>query len=177
MLRANEAELFWHPHLRVSAVILTASPLENASLTFAPTVWPDLRARRAAQDGEHLILGAGRNEHQLWLPEPPIEGSSLDDATPERADAVLRFRRHAAGRGARGDPTRNHSRRRVDLTLRALDGRLSGASYRAIAECLFGPARVAAEPWKSASVRDATIRLVRNGVALMQGGYRKFLRR
>jgi len=169
--------------LRVSVVILTASPLENPSLTFAPTVWPDLRARRAAQDGEHLILGAGRNEHQLWLPDPPIEGSSLaaiiplDDATPERAEAVLRFRRHAAGRGARNDPTKNHSRRRADLTLRALDGRLSGASYRAIAECLFGPARVAAEPWKSASVRDATIRLVRNGVALMQGGYRKFLRR
>ena len=62
-------------------------------------------------------------------------------------------------------------------TLRALDGHLSGASYRAIAECLFGSAQLDAEPWKSSSVRDATIQLVRNGVALMRGGYRKFLRK
>ncbi len=66
---------------------------------------------------------------------------------------------------------------RLVNTLRALDGHLSGASYRAIAECLFGSARLDAEPWKSSSVRDATIRLVRNGVALMRGGYRKFLRK
>ncbi len=66
---------------------------------------------------------------------------------------------------------------RLVNTFRALDGHLSGASYRVIAECLFGSVRVDAEPWKSSSVRDATIRLVRNGVALMRGGYRKFLRK
>lgn len=78
--------------------------------------------------------------------------------------------------------TRGHSRPATPLrdirlvnTLRALDGHLSGASYRVIAECLFGSARIDAEPWKSSSIRDATIRLVRNGVALMRGSYRKFL--
>lgn len=64
---------------------------------------------------------------------------------------------------------------RLINTLRALDGHLSGASYRVIAECLFGSARLNVEPWKSSTIRDATVRLVRNGVALMRGGYRKFL--
>ena len=61
--------------------------------------------------------------------------------------------------------TRGHAKPATPLrdvrlvnTLRALDGHLSGASYRAIAECLFGSARLDAEPWKSSSVRDATIR-------------------
>lgn len=67
--------------------------------------------------------------------------------------------------------------RRAFSLLRALDGHLGGASYRQIAERLFGKARVAADPWKTASIRDATIRLVRGGVALMRGGYHKFLKK
>lgn len=88
----------------------------------------------------------------------------------------MRFWRHANGQRvpAGAAPRR---RQRIDYVLRALDGHLSGASYREIAENLFGPDRVAAEPWKTASLRDATIRLVRSSVALMRGGYRKLLRR
>lgn len=54
---------------------------------------------------------------------------------------------------------------------------MAGASYRDIAESLFGSQRVGEEPWKTSPLRDSTIRLVRGGVALMRGGYRKFLRR
>jgi hypothetical protein len=63
------------------------------------------------------------------------------------------------------------------LTLRALDGRLAGETYRGIARALFGAARVPAGPaWKTHDVRDRTIRLVRTGVDLMQGGYLDLLR-
>jgi hypothetical protein len=55
-------------------------------------------------------------------------------------------------------------------------GERRGATYRAIAEALFGPVRVSAESWKTASVRDNAIRLVRNGTKLMTGGYRDLLR-
>lgn len=55
--------------------------------------------------------------------------------------------------------------------LRALDGRASGAVHREIAIALYGAARVAAEPWKSSSLRDATLRLVRDGQAMARGGY------
>ena len=149
-------------------------------MTFAPSDWPGLRAHRRSSDGEHLILGAGRDEHQLWLPDPPPAGHPLaaiipiDQLTPGRIAATQRFLRaikeQRPGAGTKPNP-------RVVNTLRALDGHLSGAPYRVIAECIFGRSRVAAEPWKTSSIRDATIRLVRSGVALMRGGYRKFLRK
>ncbi len=137
-----------------------------------------MRKRQRASDGEHLVLGTGRNQHQLWLPDPPREGEPLaaviphDKMTLHRAEAAIDFWRFARGRARPAKPLRDI---RLINALRALDGHLSGASYRVIAECLFGSARIEAEPWKSSSVRDATIRLVRNGVALMRGGYRKFL--
>ena len=57
----------------------------------------------------------------------------------------------------------------------ALDGRLAGASYRAIAEALFDPSRITSEPWKTAPLRDTVIRLTRTGFAMMRGGYRNLL--
>jgi hypothetical protein len=42
---------------------------------------------------------------------------------------------------------------------------------------LFGDERVAAGPgWKTHDLRDRTIRLVRTGIELMQGGYLDLLR-
>jgi len=45
-----------------------------------------------------------------------------------------------------------------------------------IAEVLFGTRRIERETWKTSSLRDRTIRLVRGGVDLMRAGYRKLLR-
>jgi hypothetical protein len=142
-----------------------------------------VHVRRTAQDGEHFILRSGRDEHQLWIPDPPLAGSalaaivSLDDDEPRRAAAAMRFWRHATGQRLGADPPTPKRRQRIDHALRALDGHLSGASYRDIAESLFGSDRVAAEPWKTSPLRDATIRLVRGSLALMRGGYRRLLRR
>ena len=61
------------------------------------------------------------------------------------------------------------------LALRALDARLAGASYRAIAEALFDPGRLTSEPWKTSSLRDTVIRLARTGFAMTRGGYRNLL--
>jgi len=41
---------------------------------------------------------------------------------------------------------------------------------------LFGARRVEGEMWKTSSLRDRTIRLVKGGLVLMQAGYRKLLR-
>ena len=61
--------------------------------------------------------------------------------------------------------------------LQAVDGHHEGASYREIAERIFGAERVANAPWKTSAIRDATIDLVKDGVALIAGGYRALLRR
>jgi len=53
---------------------------------------------------------------------------------------------------------------------------LEGASYRTIATCLFGARRVDTEPWKTSSLRDTVIRLVRTGAAMVKGQYRGLLK-
>jgi hypothetical protein len=123
----------------------------------------------------------GPIQHRLWLPLGAREGDPLvcvlplGDAAVIGAQAALAFWRHVAGRRAvpwRRDPRLDRS----TLALRALDGRAGGASYRALAEVLFGPQRVSGQAWKTSSVRDATIRLVRTGFSLMAGEYRRLLR-
>ena len=41
---------------------------------------------------------------------------------------------------------------------------------------IFGVDRVASEPWKTSALRDATTALVREGLAMIAGGYRTLLR-
>jgi hypothetical protein len=55
--------------------------------------------------------------------------------------------------------------------MRALDARQDGASYRAIAEALFGAERLPKRAWNTHDLRNRTIRLVQSGVALMRGEY------
>jgi hypothetical protein len=62
------------------------------------------------------------------------------------------------------------------LALRALDGHIDGASYRVIAEVLFGRKRIPESAWKTHELRSRTVRLVQAGIALMRGGYRALLR-
>jgi hypothetical protein len=98
----------------------------------------------------------------------------LDETEDLGAAASIRFHRHIT----RANPASRTNlapqrQRRLILSLPAPDGRLAGATYRAIAEALFGLARVSAESWKTASLRDSTIRLVRYGTKLMTGGYRR----
>jgi hypothetical protein len=103
----------------------------------------------------------------------------LDTDFATRADAALRLWRLVTGRRRRRPPNRltRQRRRRLVLTLRALDARLAGESYRAIAAGLFGDARIPiGRGWKTHDLRDRTIRLVRAGLELMQGGYLDLLR-
>jgi hypothetical protein len=91
----------------------------------------------------------------------------------------LRLWRLVTGRRRRRPPDRltRQRRHRLVLTLRALDARLAGESYRVIAAGLFTDARIPVGPgWKTHDLRDRTIRLVRAGKELMQGRYLDLLR-
>ena len=183
-LNADEIPVFWLPQLHAATVILVASPTDTAgALPFLPDRWPGRRIERGAEDGLHLMLIDGTSEHRLWLPHPPLEGEPiaalvpLDDDAEIRAAAAARFRRHTFGEAVEPAPRPIRQRRQHRIgSLRALDARLDGATYRAIAESLFGRSRLANEPWKTCSFRDTTIRLVRTGIKLMRGGYLEFLR-
>lgn len=66
---------------------------------------------------------------------------------------------------------------RLCTTLRVLDGRQAGASYRDIAVALFGPDRVN-DDWNAGGdhLKNRIRRAARRGIFLMQGGYRALLK-
>lgn len=181
--RADEQAVFWLPDVHAGCVILTSQTREHReTIRFAPETWATEVVLRHAPDGSYVLLREGRAEHRLWLAKPLSGGVPLaaiiplDESASVRADATIRFWRHATGSKAPIPPVGSGQRlTRLASTLRALDGWQAGASYRSIATALFGSTRVAAEAWKTASVRDTTIRLVRTGIAMMQYGYRKLL--
>lgn len=156
------------------------------AVSYDPARWPGRLDRFADEDGLLLIIEAGDAEHRLWLPGPePLPGTplaailDLDAHAAARADAALRLWRLLSGRPAPRTPARKapgSRSHRLARTLQALDGHLAGATYREIAAAVFGEARLRdADPWRTSSLRGATIGLVESGRALMSGGYRSLL--
>ena len=102
----------------------------------------------------------------------------LDEQTPDRLTAITRFWAAARGWRVPADPRMTHQRqRRARQMLRAVDARATGATYRAIAEALFPRHDIDAASWVGSAIRETTIRLSRDGMKLVRGGYRMLLRR
>lgn len=126
-------------------------------------------------------------EHRLWLrdatPGQPLAAViPLDKDFITRLASLLRFHRRLLGRAAgplpRGWPLTAYRLARLSLILRALDLRDEGATYRRIATALGrdDATRLSASDWKMSASRSFVVRLVRDGIALMNGDYRKLLR-
>ena len=101
----------------------------------------------------------------------------LDLLFEQRASAAVRVWRVLLGRPPGPNPAALSKTRqdRLLLALRALDGRLEGASHREIAQVLFGAPEISGRAWKTHDLRDRTFRLVRFGFDMMGGGYRSLL--
>jgi hypothetical protein len=136
-------------------------------------------------DGTHVVLIEGESAHRLWLRgvslgAPLAALVPLDDNVALRIAGLQRFCRRLTGRPAGPLPQAwtitARLRIRLVLMLRALDAHLARASYREIAQALYGPDVVARYPWKTSSIRGQTIRLVKDAIATMEGRYRKLLR-
>jgi hypothetical protein len=116
-----------------------------------------------------LLSGADSNQPLAAL-------IPLDAEAPERLSSVDRFIKMWKGRSAPDKRLTRMQRTRLGQMLQALDGRSEGASYFDIAHALFGPRRVVASEWPDSSFRYATMRLVRDGQKMIDGGYRQLLR-
>lgn len=161
----EDAPLSWTPQALPTVIGVTATP-------------PTLSGQSPRADARALPYVAG-----LRI-EPPPDGAAdaallpFDEHFPTRAAAALRVWQALTGRKPGRDPQALTAarRNRLVLTLRALDGRRAHASYRQLAEGLFGPLRSRGDAdWNSHDVRDRTIRLARLGVELSRGGYRRLL--
>jgi hypothetical protein len=177
VLPAAQAEVFWRPEVAPGIVI----PFEADAAGLEPPLVrpPSIGAARLAEDGLHVRLVAGlqmllRGEARPEGPLVVVLGFDRDFGL--RVRAVEALQRVAAGRAAPRSRLTPAQRLRLARSLTALDGALRDDSYRQIAETVFGAEAVDREDWRTASVRDATIRLVRTGRGLMRGGYLKLLR-
>jgi hypothetical protein len=164
--------------------VFVARALGGRAAGFEPSAWAGDFTQRSAADGCHMLLRIQGRTHQLFAAEPLEPGApmaavlQLDGDFRARAEAAWRFRRDAGGRQSCGARPKSDPRLdRIRLAIRAIDARASGASYRTLAGVLFGERRVEQEEWKTSSLRDATIRLARAGLQLMERGYLKLLRR
>lgn len=125
---------------------------------------------------------AGPGEFQLSLVNGARAGQPLSAVIP--LDASARGRLSAIDRFIKVQSGRVHpdwrltlaQRRRLALMLRALDGRTEGASHLDLASALFGRRMIDPALWHASSFRYMTLRLVRDGLKMVDGGYRQLLR-
>jgi hypothetical protein len=184
-LVAPDAAVIWRPELVPHSVVLVPAPDGFAGARPFNSNQPAEFATFQGADGRHLVLQDHDGAHRLWLRglRPGAQMAALiplDANVLLRLAGLLRLERHLDGCPAgplpRAWTITARLRRRLGLMLRALDGHLAQASYREIAQTLHGPSAVARYPWKTSSIRGQTIRLVKDAVVTMEGGYRNLLR-
>lgn len=154
-------------------------------LPAAGNLFPALRepAEHSDEDGTHFLFEAGGQTIRLVRlagvpPDVPLAALvPLDADGFDRTEAIDRLLRALLGRSVPADRRLTlQQKRRQRHMLQATDGRLNGATYRDIAGVIFGVDRVASAPWKTSALRDATTALVKDGLAMIAGGYRTLLR-
>jgi hypothetical protein len=174
--------VFWRPDVLPTVIPLVPTSIE-ATRKLAVRELGGVVVERVGADGRHVIVRLDSGDLRLLLAGPADQRLSavlpLDDDLPIRATAALRLWARMVERPTQHKQPLALTRQRRDrlvLMVRALDGHLAEASYREIAEALFGTRWIERETWKTSSLRDRTIRLVRGSVDLMRAGYRKLLR-
>ena len=102
----------------------------------------------------------------------------FDELTPDRLSAAERLWHALLGNRVQPDPRMTSQRQqRARQMLRVVDARHAGAIYRVVAEHLFPRHKIEAASWVGDPIREITIRLARDGMRLVSGGYRTLLRR
>jgi hypothetical protein len=125
----------------------------------------------------------GDDRYDVTLADPLCDGRLaavivLDEQTPERLNALARFWAATTGRHVPADSRLTQQRRqRARQMLRAVDARQAGATYRSVAEALFPEHEIDPASWVGSAIRETTIRLARDGMKLVRGGYRTLLER
>ena len=176
---ADTASVRWKAEALPSVIALVRQPENLADSSFQlPSHL--VRLLLASGAGDYVIERQGAvlrvhvTDANAQLPAVILPLDRLFDI---RAATALRLWRSLTGRNPGPSPAALSQARRDRLiaALRALDGRLEGASYREIADALFDAGSITGHDWKGHDLRDRTIRLVRFGRDMMRGGYRRLL--
>jgi len=178
-LRADQTPILWLPRHNPRLLLLTTL---SALLVDGPALPAADPARIVdAPEGEYLDLLALARQ-ALLVPGPGDDRPialvlPLDGLFEDRLEAGRRLRQLlVSGTKPKPHGLTAHRRRRLKLMLRALDGFLADEDYRGVARGLFAGRMPAGAAWRTDSARSRTIRLVRDGLALIRGGYLDLLR-
>ncbi|GGZ32596.1 DUF2285 domain-containing protein [Asticcacaulis endophyticus] len=175
---AVDVPIYWAPDVDAGTVMLAkiAVPDAGVPLAIAPR---DLRQDTSVLYG---TVGDGQNAIPLAV-LPPADDTQplsvvipLTEDVPDRLVGITRLWLILKGLPAPDRRITPDRRRRLQLMLRACDGRKAGATHREIAEAIYGKARIDDELWKTSSLRFSTARLVTEGMRMIHGGYRDLLR-
>ncbi len=180
----DQQSLFWIPSLQPQAVLLAPvaqlADAEAPSITLTHLDGLDLRH---VDDGWHGLWRIDGTTHQFWSPNAVPDAAAIYAVTLPM-DSLLELRAHAARRlwrslngRAPGPDFRTmpaQLRQFHILSLRALDGRQRGESYRTVAEVLLG-FRGTKQDWEIDPRKNQARRLVAHGLHMMKGGYRLLL--
>lgn len=129
-----------------------------------------MRTLSAANGCQIALLGGAESKYPLAAIVP------LDAKASERLSSLDRFIRSTKGSSVADKRLTSSQRTRLGHMLRALDGRIDGASHFEIAHALFGSRFIVAAEWQESPFRYTTLRLVRDGRRMIDGGYRQLLR-
>jgi hypothetical protein len=165
-------------------VLTTAPPNTESVFRFDSLPSPAFSVDR--DDGRHMLWREAHDERRVWilpdaLPAAPVAAViPFDRHLPQRLEAVLRLWQHLTGTATQ--PTvsslTGQQRHRMILMLRALDGHRQHATYRDLAATLLDPdvRLLSRGDWLTSSRRAQIVRLVKDGIRRMDGGYRDLLR-
>ena len=182
-LSCVDTPVYWLPSCDTGSLVLDALPSvlsDEGNLSDLLAV-KDVRVA----DGTYFRcdIGHGRSLHLLRLAGVDADAPlavviPLDADGLDRIEAATRLLCALMRRGVPPDRrVTERQRQRARRMLQAIDGRMSGASYRDIARAIYGTDRVGDEPWKTSALRDAVMGFVRDARAMIGGGYRRLLRR
>ena len=173
-LNALRAPVFWLP-AAAPAVVQLITALPDIDLTAAIPL-ENITDRKIDADGVSWVrLEDGTNLVGEQVGDRPVGFLlPLDGDWPVRLAAADRLYRQLVD-GNVDPPVTQQRRERLKRALRTIDGRQSGASYRAVATVFFGADRVAAEPWKTSSLKAQIARLATHGRRMIDHGYRQLL--
>jgi len=166
--------VFWRAEVAPDFVVrLTAAPGQGDAL---PDLSGLLIARRREASGLYLKLVGGLQIHVDGELVGPVAILTPPGPALERSLRAARaLRRALTGQAVPARDLTSQQRLRLRQTLVAIDARRAGRSYREIAREIFGEEAVARHVWRTSSVRDAVIRLVRGGQALAEGNHLRLL--
>ncbi|WP_312165799.1 DUF2285 domain-containing protein [Phenylobacterium sp.] len=174
VIAVDAAQVFWRREVAPTHVVWLRRAANDDGVRLDHLI--DVIADRRTGEGVHVKLRGGLQAYvEGCEPSEPLAAIvPISGSFSAALKGVSDLERVLRGNIPAADLTAQQ-RSRLQRVLKALDAAQAQATYRQVAIEIFGEEAVHRYDWRTSSIRDAAIRLVRTGRALSAGGYLKLL--